>query len=134
MKEKEYRTPSWLRCDEDSSKKLIERLWCETCRRFEDKIRRVKNFSPAWISGSINEKVSNVVDHAKMEVLKIEVARIGQDLRDLEPPPKKQKFSKELKTPPSLRAKAQRFVRVYGSVGCSICTDWRGCDGKSFEK
>ena len=55
-------------------------------------------------------------------------------MRDLEPPPKKQKFSKELKTPPSLRAKAQRFMRVYGSVGCSICTDWRGCDGKSFEK
>ena len=65
---------------------------------------------------------------------KMEVARISQALRDLETPPKTQKVEKQLKTPPSERAKAQRIVKQYGGVGCTICKDWRGCDGKSFHK
>jgi len=69
-KEKEHQTMSWLRCDKDS-KKYVEQLWCATCRQFEDKIRRVKNFSPAWINGSSNQKVSNVVDHAKSDQHKL---------------------------------------------------------------
>lgn len=49
---------------EDASKKFVEHLWCESCRRLEDKIRRRKNFSVAWISGLTSQKLSNVVDHA----------------------------------------------------------------------
>ena len=65
QQEKEHKTLSWLRCDKQQ--KHVETLWCETCRRFEDKIRGTKNFSAAWIAGSTNQKLSNVLDHARSE-------------------------------------------------------------------
>ncbi len=65
QQEKEHKTLSWLRCDKQQ--KHVESLWCEACRRFEDKIRGVKNFSAAWITGSTNQKLSNVLDHARSD-------------------------------------------------------------------
>ena len=68
-REKEYQTLSWLRCNKttEPGQKYIELLWCTACRKFEDKIRGVKNFSTAWIAGSANQKLSNVTDHAKSD-------------------------------------------------------------------
>lgn len=65
QQEKEHKTLSWLRCDKQQ--KHVETLWCATCRRFDDRIRATKNFSTAWITGSTNQKLSNVLDHARSE-------------------------------------------------------------------
>ena len=63
--EKSHATLTWLRCD--SSGQHVEILWCAVCKKFEDKIKGVKNFSCAWVVGSTNAKVSNVLDHARSE-------------------------------------------------------------------
>ena len=42
----EYQTLSWLRCDVDKrDKSLVGFLWCAVCRRFEERIRGVKNLT-----------------------------------------------------------------------------------------
>ena len=71
---------SWLRCDKQQ--KHVETLWCATCRRFDDRIRGTKNFSSAWITGSTNQKLSNVLDHvwseqhkSSMSLLRVEQAK-----------------------------------------------------------
>ena len=46
---------------------LVEKLWCHACRKYESSITGMKNFSSAWIKGSTNQKMSNVVDHATCE-------------------------------------------------------------------
>ena len=71
--EKEYQTLSWLRCDSDSRKLLV---WRAACKKYEDKIRGVKNFSSAWIVGSSNQKVSNVLDHARSEQHKVALTQL----------------------------------------------------------
>ena len=58
---KEYQTLFWLRCDKTSES--VKFLWCASCRKFEDKIQGVKNFSAGWISGSANHKLSNTSYH-----------------------------------------------------------------------
>ena len=80
QQEKEHETLTWLRCDKQQ--RYVESLWCETCRRFQDKIRGTKNFSAAWITGSTNQKLSNVLDHARsdqhklsMSLLRVEQAK-----------------------------------------------------------
>ena len=65
QQEKDYKTLSWLRCDKQN--KFVEKLWCATCRKFEDRLQGVRNFSAAWITGSTNQKLSNVLDHAQSE-------------------------------------------------------------------
>ena len=65
QQEKEHKRLSWLRCDKQQ--KRVETLWCATCRRFDDRIRSTKNFSTAWITGSTNQKLSNVLDHTQSE-------------------------------------------------------------------
>ncbi len=62
------------------SKTSLDTLWCETCRTFEDKICGTKNFSAVWIKGSTNQKLSNVLDHAKSDQHKrsMSVMRIQQ--------------------------------------------------------
>ena len=42
-------------------------MWCETCRKFENRIEGVRNYSAAWITGSTNHKLRNVLDHAQSE-------------------------------------------------------------------
>ena len=76
-KEKEYQTLSWLRCDK--ANQSVELLWCASCRKFEDKIRGVKNFSAAWISGSANHKLSNVSDHARSDQHKLSMSLLRAD-------------------------------------------------------
>ena len=40
-------------------------------RNKEDSLQSLKSFSRAWITGSMNQKVSNVLDHATSEVHKV---------------------------------------------------------------
>ena len=75
--EQEYQTLSWLRCDVDErDKSLVGLLWCAVCRRFEERIRGVKNFSNVWITGLNNHKCSNVLDHARSNKHKAAMTRL----------------------------------------------------------
>lgn len=59
---------SWLRCDIDKSDKtLADTLWCEACRKHEEKLRGMKNYSSTWVKGSTNHKTSSVLDHANSD-------------------------------------------------------------------
>ena len=75
-KEKEYQTLSWLRFDKTSDS--VELLWCASCRKFEDKIQGVKN-SAAWISDSVNHKLSNVSNHARSDQHKLSMSLMRAD-------------------------------------------------------
>jgi len=55
-----------LRSDRD--KRHVSSLYCTVCRKYEDSLQSLKSFSRAWIVGSTNHKVSNLIDHATSEV------------------------------------------------------------------
>ena len=64
----DHNTLLWLRCDvSKDDKTVVEMLWCEACRKHEDRITGIKNLSKVWITGSNNQKTSNIVDHATSE-------------------------------------------------------------------
>ena len=69
----EHQTLSWLHCDLDRVKVHVATLWCEACKKHEHSVQSLKNFSRVWITGSTNQKVSNVVDHATSEVHKASI-------------------------------------------------------------
>ena len=59
---------AWLRTEMEAlDKSLVSTLWCVVCRKYETRICGLKNFSRAWIDGSVNHKTSNVTDHANSE-------------------------------------------------------------------
>ena len=72
QEEKEHKTISWLRCDKQQSH--VTSLWCQACRKFENNIRGVKNFSAAWIVGTANQKLCNVIDHARCDQHKLSMS------------------------------------------------------------
>ena len=77
--DREYQSLLWLRCNKDgTNRSVVETLWCDVCRRFEDRIRGMCNFSPAWLAGSTNHKTSNVLDHAKSEQHVASMARLQE--------------------------------------------------------
>ena len=65
--ERDYQTMTWLRADFEDDRMMVSTLWCEVCRRYEERICTKKNFSKAWIEGSTNYRASNVTDHACSE-------------------------------------------------------------------
>ena len=74
--ERDYQTLSWLRCDVSTQDKMVvEMLWCDSCRKYEDAIRGMKNFSNAWITGSSNQKTSSIIDHAISEQHRVSMLR-----------------------------------------------------------
>ena len=71
---------TWLRCDVDQHKKsLVPTLWCDVCRKYEQRICGLKNFSRAWIEGSGNHKTSSIVDHATSDQHKAAMMRLRGD-------------------------------------------------------
>ena len=62
--DRDHQTLSWLRCDTDKAdRNLMALLWCLACRDYQDKICSMKNYSSAWITGTENQRTSNVLDH-----------------------------------------------------------------------
>ena len=74
--ERQYSMLSWLRCELNCDKVHIVSLSCAACKKYEPYIVPLKNFSKAWISGSSNLKVSNLLDHATSEVHKVAMTRM----------------------------------------------------------
>ena len=72
--DREYQSLLWLRCDKDeANRSLVATFYCKVCRQFEDRIRGMRNFSSAWVTGTTNHRTSNVLDHAKNNVMIIKV-------------------------------------------------------------
>jgi len=69
-----------LCCSMDhSDKSLMSTLWCEVCHKYERRIESKKNFSRAWITGSINHKTSNITDHTSSEQHKATMALLRRE-------------------------------------------------------
>ena len=73
--ERDHQTRSWLRCDLERDKHHVASLYCAVCKKYEHSLQSLKSFSRAWITGSTNHKVSNVLDHANSEVHKVAMTR-----------------------------------------------------------
>ena len=73
--DREHQTLSWLRCEMDRDNIHVASLHCALCKKYEGHLQSLKSFNAAWITGSTNQKVSNVVDHARSEVHKDAMSR-----------------------------------------------------------
>lgn len=77
--ERDHQTLTWLRCDLDRDRRHVVSLFCSVCRKYEVSLQSLKNFSRTWIAGSTNQKVSNVLDHARSDVHKAAMAKMTAD-------------------------------------------------------
>ena len=78
--EKEHQSMSWLRCEvEKTDKNIVSKLFCLVCQKYKDRIQSVKHFSAAWITGSANQKTSNIIDHTKSEQHKQAMSHLRTD-------------------------------------------------------
>ena len=82
--DREHQTLSWLRCEMDRDNIHVASLHCALCNKYEGHLQSLKSFNAAWITGSTNQKVSNVVDHAGSEVHKAAMSRKRASLLELE--------------------------------------------------
>ena len=55
---------------------LVAVLWCSTCREYDSKICSMKNYSRAWVTGSENQRTSNVLDHVASDQHKTAMSRL----------------------------------------------------------
>ena len=55
--DREYQTSLWLRCTKDPTDKAsVSTLFCGICQQQERKIESMRNYSAAWVRGSLNQK------------------------------------------------------------------------------
>ncbi|KAL5491664.1 hypothetical protein EMCRGX_G016996, partial [Ephydatia muelleri] len=64
---------------EDQEADELQYLYCDVCKKYEANIQSLKNFTTTWITGSTNQKVSNVVDHASSDVHRAAMMRLRAD-------------------------------------------------------
>ncbi|KAL5506170.1 hypothetical protein EMCRGX_G007757 [Ephydatia muelleri] len=63
--DRDHQTLTWLKCEKDrENRSLVGTLWCHVCREYKHKICSMKSYSDAWISGSTNQRTTNVLEHA----------------------------------------------------------------------
>ncbi len=65
--DKDINTVTWLKY-EKADRYHVALLKCTVCKRFVDKIRGSRNFSPAFVDGSANLCTSSFKDHAKSDM------------------------------------------------------------------
>ena len=66
---------SWLRCEMERDTAHFVSLNCALCKKYEGHLQSLKNLNTAWITGSTNQKVSSILDHAGSGVHKATLAR-----------------------------------------------------------
>jgi len=71
-----HQTMSWLSCELERYNNYVATLHYSVCKRFEQYIESGRNFSAVWISGLLNKKLSNVIDHASSNVHKAAMSRL----------------------------------------------------------
>ena len=64
--DRECQTMSWLDCEVSMSgvKKIVAKLKCKVCVKFESKIAGRRNYSNKWIVGADSVCTSNIKEHA----------------------------------------------------------------------
>lgn len=67
--DREWQTISWLDCksEMECGKKLVTKLSCSICKKYQDQIKGRRNFSEKWITGAESLRTSNIWDHAQCE-------------------------------------------------------------------
>ena len=66
--DREHQTLTWLKCDRDERcRDRVRSLWCSVCKEYQQRISSMKNYSDAWITGSQNQRTSNLLDHVRSE-------------------------------------------------------------------
>jgi len=70
-----YQTMSWLdcSCDQEGSKKPVNKLRCKVCSEFVDRIKGMKNFSDKWIVGA--DKRSRLTNQSLDDLLWVRALR-----------------------------------------------------------
>ena len=61
--DKALNTATWLKYDK-ADREYVATLKCSVCIEFQDKLRGMRNYKPAFIGGSTNLRTSNFKDHA----------------------------------------------------------------------
>ena len=84
-----FEADTWLIYDVDKCEKgkFCSTLKCTVCVEFEQAINKRRNFARTWIDGSVNFKLSNVIDHAKSEAHNEALALHKRRLGQIPPPP-----------------------------------------------
>ena len=73
--DQDHQILTWLRYDKNpGDRDLVSLLWCLACRKFQNKICSMKNYSSAWITGSTNQRMSNLLDHVASDQHKAAMA------------------------------------------------------------
>ena len=65
--DKTLNTATWLTY-EKADRHHVALLLCSVCKRFEERIKKSRNFSPAFIDGTRNLRTSSFKDHAKSDM------------------------------------------------------------------
>ena len=58
---------------------MVQGLYCEMCKCYEDHSQGMRNYSSVWITGSRNLKASNLIDHASSDQHKAAMRRLAVD-------------------------------------------------------
>jgi len=60
---------TWLRFNKcDSNANHVSSLCCSVCQEFDDRLRGMRNYSPAFVIGASNLRSSNFKDHVKTDM------------------------------------------------------------------
>ena len=73
--DRDYQTLVWLRCELERDNVHVAFLFCDVCKRYKDNIISMRNFQMTWITGTTNQKISVVMEHASSEVHKVAMGR-----------------------------------------------------------
>ena len=73
---KSTKTHAWLRCEVDKRTNLVVYLYCDVCRKYEERMQSMKNYTNTWVTGSTNQKVSNLTAHATSDTHKAAMIRL----------------------------------------------------------
>ena len=58
---------------------MVQSLFCEICKRYEDHLQGMRNYSSTWISSSRNLKASSLIHHVCSDQHKAAMRRLAVD-------------------------------------------------------
>jgi len=127
---RDYQCLSWLRCTtvkEDS--RMVQSLFCEMCKRYEDHLQGLRNYSPVWITVWFQKlEGCNLIDHASSDQHKAAMRCLAVDTAKAENQP--------IATYAPI---ARSFLRLQESVRAKMKLKFDICylmakEGMAFEK
>ena len=67
--DREWQMLTWLDCQSEMKhvKKMVKRLSCSVCKKYQEQIKGRKKFSQKWITGAESLRTSNIRDHTQCE-------------------------------------------------------------------